>query len=206
MTASSLIPVPVAFLYLDDQACDRCRDSGSVLETAAKVVAPALAAIGVVAEIRRHHVLSAAEAEALGFVASPTIRIAGRDIQPDAALSPCRECGDLCGCVGGVDCRVWRWQGTVQTTVPLGLVASAMLAAGLDAAGLAVKAVGDGVTRASDGGAGVARFLERHAANNGAATPAVGPEAGDTAGMAAATGGRDTDCGCAPTCCGGRPA
>ena len=181
MTSHPLVPLPVTYLYLDDQACARCSESGAVLEAAAEAVAPALAALGLAPEIRRRHVRSAAEAEALGFFASPTIRVAGRDIQPDALLSPCRECGELCGCVGGVDCRAWRWRGAEWTTVPLDLVVGALLAAGLEEVGLGaagLAADGPGATRSPDGGAGVARFLGRRAGAAEAATPANGGRRG----------------------------
>ncbi len=55
---------------------------------ARQLLADVLAARGVEAEIRMHHVGTDDEAKALRFPGSPTIRIDGRDVDPHGAASP----------------------------------------------------------------------------------------------------------------------
>jgi hypothetical protein len=60
---------------------------------ARELLADVLAAKGVEAEIRMYHVGTDAEAEALRFPGSPTIRIDGRDVDPDGAdATPALTC------------------------------------------------------------------------------------------------------------------
>ena len=66
-----------------------------------------------------------------GFTASPTVRVDGVDVQPEAFLSRCAECGDLCNCSDGVECREWAWRGERFTTPPAGLLVEAILQAAL---------------------------------------------------------------------------
>jgi hypothetical protein len=55
---------------------------------ARELLAEVLAAKGVDAEIRMRHVATDAEAKALRFPGSPTIRIDGRDVDPQGAETP----------------------------------------------------------------------------------------------------------------------
>lgn len=55
---------------------------------ARELLAAVLADKGVDAEIRMHHVETHAEAKALRFPGSPTIRIDGRDVDPRGAETP----------------------------------------------------------------------------------------------------------------------
>ena len=72
--------IEIEFLYWED--CPSHDEASRRLESV-------LAAEGVTARIRRVHVGTEEEAVALGFPGSPTIKVAGRDIQPDvAAQSP----------------------------------------------------------------------------------------------------------------------
>ena len=52
----------------------------------------------------------------------------GRDIAGDLIESSCQECSELCGCDGGVDCRVWDYRGELHTEAPTGLIVEALLA------------------------------------------------------------------------------
>jgi hypothetical protein len=56
-------------------------------QVARRTVAEVLEATGMAAEIREVNVSSEAEAHKLGFIGSPTIRIDGQDIDPDAERS-----------------------------------------------------------------------------------------------------------------------
>ena len=120
--------VEVDFLYLDLTTCSRCRGSGAALEAAVKITRPALEAVGASVEVRRTLVETEEQARTLGFASSPTIRVNGRDVAGDLIESSCSECGELCGCDGGVDCRVWDYRGERHTEAPTGLIVEAILA------------------------------------------------------------------------------
>ena len=119
----------IEFLYLDLSTCQRCRGTDEVLSQALELSSPALEAMGLAAEIRKVHVQSEDQAIEEDFVASPTIRVNGVDIHPEILLNSCKDCGDLCGCAEGVDCRVWRYRGEEFTEPPVSLVVEAIMAA-----------------------------------------------------------------------------
>jgi Domain of unknown function (DUF2703) len=120
--------VEVDFLYLDLTTCSRCRASDATLDAAVETVRPVLEAVGASIEIRKTLVETEEQARALGFVSSPTIRVNGRDIAGELLESSCSECGELCGCDDGVDCRVWEYRGERHTEAPTGLIVEAILA------------------------------------------------------------------------------
>jgi hypothetical protein len=60
---------------------------------------------GVTVSVTKTLVASEAQARALGFVSSPTIRINGVDIAGELVESACDSCSESCACNGGVDCR-----------------------------------------------------------------------------------------------------
>ncbi len=139
-------PLLIEFLYLDLSTCNRCRGTDGVLEDALALTKPALKSMGLVPEVRKVHVQTEKQAVAEGFVASPTIKVAGRDIHPEILLNNCKECGDLCNCADGVDCRVWRYNDEEFTEPPVGLLVEAIMAAAVggketpEAAGVSDKA------------------------------------------------------------------
>lgn len=121
--------VTVDFLYLDTESCERCMGTEAALETALERVAPVLDALDVSITVRDIHVSSLAAAESTQLAVSPTIRIDGRDIQPDYIENTCESCGDLCACDGDVDCRLWQYRGKHHTTAPVGLLVEALIQA-----------------------------------------------------------------------------
>lgn len=121
--------ITVDFLYLDDQTCERCMGTQAALETALNRVEPILDALDVGITLRDVHVSTLAAAEATRLAVSPTVRIDGRDVQPDYLENACESCGDLCGCVGDVDCRLWRYRGEEYTTAPVDLLIEALVRA-----------------------------------------------------------------------------
>lgn len=121
--------ITVDFLYLDDQTCERCMGTEAALETALDRVEPILDAMDVGITLRDVHVSTLAAAEATALAVSPTVRIDGRDVQPDYVENACESCGDLCECVGGVDCRLWRYRGEEYTTAPVDLLVEALVRA-----------------------------------------------------------------------------
>jgi hypothetical protein len=132
VTTSKPVPtsrtIQVDYLFLDLTTCSRCRAGDASLDAALEIVWPVLDAVGAGVEVRKTLVETEEQARALGFVSSPTIRVNGRDIAGDLIESSCQECDELCGCDGGVDCRVWDYRGELHTEAPTGLIVEALLA------------------------------------------------------------------------------
>jgi hypothetical protein len=115
----------IEFLYADLTVCTRCRETDRNLEEAISEVAKIVRATGVDVMVKKIHVQSEEQAQTLGFVSSPTIRINGKDIQFELKESPCDSCGDLCG--ENVLCRVWTYQGKEYTAAPKPMIIEAIL-------------------------------------------------------------------------------
>jgi hypothetical protein len=120
--------IEVDFLYLDLTTCSRCRASDASLHAAVEIVRPVLDAVGASIEVRKTFVETEEQARMLRFVSSPTIHVNGHDIAGELVESSCSECGELCGCSGGVDCRVWHYRGEHHTEAPIGMIVEAILA------------------------------------------------------------------------------
>lgn len=131
-TTSKSVPtsqaIKVDFLYLDLTTCFRCRASDTTLDAAVEVVRSVLDSVGASIEVRKTLVETEEQASTLGFASSPTIRVNGRDIAGGLIESSCSECGELCGCDGRVDCRIWDYRGERHTEAPTGLIVEAILA------------------------------------------------------------------------------
>lgn len=121
--------VTVDFLYLDNESCERCVGTENALAAAIDCVEPILGPLDVGLTIRNVHVSELAAAEATQLAVSPTIRIDGRDVQPEYLENSCESCGDLCDCAGEVDCRLWRYRGETRTTAPVELLIEALVVA-----------------------------------------------------------------------------
>ncbi|HLL51374.1 MAG TPA: DUF2703 domain-containing protein, partial [Thermomicrobiales bacterium] len=93
-----------------------------------EIVQPVLDSVGARIEVRKTLVETEEQARTLGFVNSPTIRVNDRDIAGELIESSCSECGELCGCGGGVGCRVWDYHGERHTEAPTGLIVETILA------------------------------------------------------------------------------
>ena len=119
----------IDFLYLDLETCTRCRGTDANLEAALAQVGHVLDAAGMEVAVRKTLVASAEQARDLGFVSSPTIRVNGQDIALELRESSCAECGEVCGCEGAIDCRVWVWQGQEYTQAPPAMIVDAILRA-----------------------------------------------------------------------------
>jgi hypothetical protein len=117
----------IDFLYLDLDTCTRCRATDATLLEAIERTRPALDAASVTVSVAKTLVASEAQAHALGFVSSPTIRINDIDIAGELVESACDSCSETCACNGGVDCRDWVWQGQRSQEPPLGLIVEAIM-------------------------------------------------------------------------------
>ncbi len=121
--------IEIELLALDLSTCGRCTGTARNLDDAIDSVARLLRDTGTAVRVTRHVVTTAEQAERLRFAVSPTIRINGRDIALETKESRCDDCGDLCGCEGGVDCRVWIWKGQEHLEAPKAMIIDALLKA-----------------------------------------------------------------------------
>ncbi len=119
----------IELLYLDVTTCGRCKGTEENLEAAIADAAGVLALAGVEVSLRKVHVDTAALARRHRFVSSPTIRVDGRDVAFDLRESACADCTRIAGSGGGVDCRVWVWQGEEHPAAPKPLIVDAILRA-----------------------------------------------------------------------------
>jgi len=122
--AAAVRRLTIELLALDLSTCGRCTRTSANLDAALVQVASRLRRCGIAVEVRRTVVRTAEEAVAARFVASPTIRVDGRDVALDLRESACGDCGDLCG--EGVDCRVWVWRGREHEEAPEAMIVEAI--------------------------------------------------------------------------------
>jgi Domain of unknown function (DUF2703) len=118
--------ITIEFLCLDLTVCTRCLGTDANLREALSEVAQILKMAGVEADVRKIQVESEAQARALGFFSSPTIRINGNDIALEFRESRCESC-ESCVSNGTVDCRVWIYQGREYTKAPKAMIVDAIL-------------------------------------------------------------------------------
>lgn len=119
----------VDLLYLDLTTCGRCVGSGRNLEAAIADVSSLLGQAGVEVSLQKVHVSTAELARKHRLVSSPTIRVNGRDVALELRESSCEDCAEICGCGGGVDCRVWVWDGREHADAPKAMLVDALLRA-----------------------------------------------------------------------------
>jgi hypothetical protein len=117
--------IDIEFLYLDLEVCEQCKGSEGNLDEALREVSAVLEKTGVVVNLRKIHVQSLEQAEALQFISSPTIRVNGRDVTIEVKENYCSSCSELSG--GETYCRVWNFQGEEFSTAPKSLVIEAIL-------------------------------------------------------------------------------
>jgi Domain of unknown function (DUF2703) len=129
LKAASTRTVTIELLALDLKTCTRCVGSFTNIQRAIALLQDVLEVANVQVSVAQRLIESAEQARQYQFVSSPTIRVNGMDIALETDESPCDSCSDLCGCNGGVSCRVWHYQGEESTEAPVGLVVEAILAA-----------------------------------------------------------------------------
>lgn len=126
----------VELLAVDLQTCARCVPTGRRLEEALRILEPVAGALRIELEYSAKVVISREEALMRALRASPTIRLNGRDIDPEVAESACESCGKIAGgkIAGGasINCREWRYRGEVYSAAPLPLLLEALMRAMLN--------------------------------------------------------------------------
>lgn len=119
--------IEMELLALDLSSCTRCVGTRANMEQALDTVRAVLDATDRRVHVSTRVIDSEEQARQYQLVTSPTVRINGRDIAYETLESPCDSCSDLCGCHGGINCRVWRYQGQEYTEAPVGLIVEAIL-------------------------------------------------------------------------------
>ena len=89
--------VVLDFLYLDLNACERCKATDTSFDLAVTLLLDIFKLLNFHVEIRKINVTTKELAEQYHFVSSPTIRVNGIDICNEVKESSCQDCGDLCG-------------------------------------------------------------------------------------------------------------
>lgn len=115
----------IEFLYLDLNVCGPCQGTEATLDEAVAEVRPILEVTGFHVNVTKLLVANAEQAQSLGFVSSPTIRINGRDMQPEVKEDLCDSCSGLCG--DDVECRVWVYDGEEYWAPPKPMIITAIM-------------------------------------------------------------------------------
>lgn len=119
----------IDFLFLDEKVCEPCGGSADALSKAVDLVEAPLKNMGIVTKVNKIHVLNHKIAVAEEFISSPTIRVNGKDIDPEQTEVDCPSCETLAGGNISVDCRTWHWQNEVYQSAPIGKIVEEIMAA-----------------------------------------------------------------------------
>ncbi|MGH8932030.1 MAG: DUF2703 domain-containing protein [Egibacteraceae bacterium] len=119
--------IRIDFLFLDLRTCSRCVGTDQNLDAALETVRQVVEATGGTVEVYKTLVESEEQARRLRFVASPTIRVNGRDIALGLKESSCGSEACTDGCGDHINCRMWTHHGRDYTQAPVGLIVDAVL-------------------------------------------------------------------------------
>jgi len=117
--------VRIEYLYLDLSTCDRCIATDQLLEEVVDVLRPALTLAGYRIKYHKEEITSEESAAKYGFLASPTIRVNGKDICGALEENACGCCSDISGT--DVTCRTFRFRGKSYSTPPKEMIADGIL-------------------------------------------------------------------------------
>ena len=119
--------VRIEYLYLDLSTCDRCIATDRLLEQVVEVLRPSLTLAGYRIKYKKEEIASEETAAKYGFLASPTIRVNGKDICGALEENACGCCSDISGT--DVTCRTFRFRGKSYSTPPKEMIADGILRA-----------------------------------------------------------------------------
>src|SRR5687768_16789804 len=94
-TATDDGPIVLELLYLDLETCEPCRGASSNVDDAVAAVREQVEAAGRSLEVCEIHVTSRAQADDLGFVSSPTVRVNGVDLELGVQEASCGTCSAI---------------------------------------------------------------------------------------------------------------
>ncbi len=115
----------VDFLYLDLHSCQRCIETGNILEHVLEEVTQQLSKDGYQIKLNKIKMSSIQLAQKYRFISSPTIRVNHHDIDLSGHETLCVDCGDLCG--DQVNCRAWSYEGKITNEPPQAMIKEAIL-------------------------------------------------------------------------------
>jgi len=117
----------VEYLYLDLKTCDRCIGADQVLDDVMLTLAPALQLAGYAPELKKVEISTEELANQYHFLASPTIRVNGKDICESVQENSCGYCGNISGT--DTNCRVFEYEGQIYEVPPKAMLAQTILKA-----------------------------------------------------------------------------
>lgn len=117
----------VEYLYLDLQTCDRCIGTDKVLDEVMNVLTPAFRLAGYRVEYSKKEMKTAEIAIVHRFLASPTIRVNGKDVFQKIEENSCGCCSEISGT--DVECRVFEHNGESYEIPKADMLADAILKA-----------------------------------------------------------------------------
>ena len=119
--------VQLDYLFLDNETCQRCKETETVLDETVDGLRTFLQSAGIDLLINKAKITSQEEAKAYQFERSPSILINGVDIGFEQRESNCKDCGDLCGCSDDFNCRSWVENGEEYEVPPKELLIKRIL-------------------------------------------------------------------------------
>lgn len=119
--------VTVEYLYLDLAECDRCIGTAQALDEVLAALTPALAMAGYTLRCQKIEMATAELAAQYRLLASPTVRVNGRDIAAGVRENHCGCCSAISH--SDVDCRVFEYNGHTYEVAPKQMLARAILSA-----------------------------------------------------------------------------
>ncbi len=119
--------VQIDYLFLDNETCQRCRETENVLDDVVDEMKGFLVSVGIELLIHKARIISLEEAATFQFERSPTILVNGVDIGFEQRESNCKDCGDLCRCSSDFTCRSWVQDGEVYEVPPKELLMKRIL-------------------------------------------------------------------------------
>jgi hypothetical protein len=117
----------IDYLYLDNDTCDRCKETEESLDEAVAEMSRILYMAGTQIFVNKIHVDTIEKATEYRLTTSPTIRVNGKDIQENFNETTCKCCGEICN--DDVFCREWTYMGETCDYAPKKMIVDAVLKA-----------------------------------------------------------------------------
>lgn len=117
--------IVIDYLCLDLETCDRCIGTDRELDEVIMALTPALMMAGYKVDYNKIIISTVQEAREHSFLASPTVRVNGKDICLSIDENSCGCCSDISGT--DVNCRVFVYNGQTFEVPPKEMLADAIL-------------------------------------------------------------------------------
>lgn len=117
--------VRIDYFYLDQNVCERGKETAANLEAAIRELTPVLGMTGFQFFLNSVSITTREMARNYRFESSPTIRINGTDLEILLKDGSCVECKDPC--IRDMCCRVWICEGKQYEILPKEMLVTAIL-------------------------------------------------------------------------------